>query len=139
MKTRIKIKKGLIPKSKRWFCYSCYTVTKNIEVRDEEHGNLLHMKCLSCNSKNYLDDYSCPKCGTDSDPWEMKCTFKGDCKHCKCEGCEFHKAVSKTLVSLDDSRYNYSASMEYGSCYDWTETHKCSNCNTVFEFYNTNC
>lgn len=60
-------------------------------------------------------DYQCPKCGRWSDD-------------------------DITLVERSPAEYNYGKACEFGGTpLDWTETHKCPDCGTEWEFDNSNC
>lgn len=116
MNTRMKIKKGILKKSKRWYCIGCNEFTKQIPVYSKGWRNTEYISkynCLSCDYTNYPSEYGCPKCGSES-----------------CED---------TWIKSSQRRYDYAGSMNYGSCYDWTETHKCLDCGTIYEFDNSNC
>lgn len=95
------------------------------------------MKCLCCGKKSYFHEYDCPKCGAGFDPWEMECVKGSECdKEYGCDKCEYYKAASKTLIELGPRTY---VNSEYYGCYEWTETHKCWHCGTIYEFEDSNC
>ena len=101
---------------KIWYCYTCRDFTKQKPKYNTDYLSrkyLAEYKCSVCGEENRLDTYGCPNCGAESN--------------------------EDTWVSSTDPEYNLAQSMNYGTCYDWEETHKCWNCDTIYEYENSNC
>lgn len=112
----MKVKKGIYKKSKRFYCWGCREFTKQIPKYSEGWKGkkyIAEYKCVTCGTINYPSQYSCPKCGAESN--------------------------EDTWIESSEERYDYAASMNYGSCYEWEERHKCWHCGTIYEFTNSNC
>lgn len=133
MNTRIKVKKGILPKSKKWYCGYCDKFTKSIKSKSGL------MKCLQCGRKHYFDGWSCPKCGAEIIENDVYCTI-GKCpctnnsEDINCRECIYFNHEGGTLTNISNN--HFVSTMDY-SGYEWIETHKCWHCGTIYEFLNS--
>lgn len=158
MNKRIKIKKGLLKKSKKLWCCECSCYTNHILLESSKY----HSECLRCGIKHYIDDvlcdYQCPECLTypKDDSYEYSCD-KGynlsslntvDCQRYKdfqnnnvsfsykqpCNGCESLKEnfIQGDYLGMTDESYFPTG------LHTWTSKFKCHNCGYVYEIDDSN-
>lgn len=128
---------------REFFCRTCheFMLSKPVLNGTREIG----LECLECGTINRPYEFDCPTCGEEHDPWDMECVVdrciydKDDHGNNPCNKCEYLQPKSETLVELGPSQYDMAASIRFGSCYVWDETHKCSRCGVLYEFGNSSC